>query len=244
VDHRLEGVDSQQPFHNSDESVQPGTSSYDYVDFGTSFSNQPPLPYHESPSFPTLDFSQYDDDGFAENSQPQYRFNETYNNPQLHSLSPISSNSTISSCPQLRPELSSDKNSPFMETITATHTTCLADNVPASKPKLDLFWTTFTCPNCKEVFNQEALFVRHKRHADCAMPSMGTGFTCQACGKSINSLKDLNRHQGGASSAPSCKVLKAQAKQLKPFLCTCGKGYSRIDGLQRHVKKTSCPKQA
>ena len=183
------------------------------------------------------------DEGFAEKSLPYYGFNDTLTNPPIPLLSPPSSVSVVSECLQSQFEASPSMSQPSASPRILPQIPSPPDDASATKSKLSLIWTTFACPYCKDVFVIEALWLRHKRQKDCTAPSSGESLACEACGKVIKSSKDLKRHQGGSRSAPSCPVLKAQAKQLKPFVCTCGNSYSRKDILQRHMNTKLCSPQ-
>lgn len=239
--HSLEGVGLQQPFHTPDKSVQTGTSSYGYDDFVASLFDQIPLPLQESQSIPSPDVSQLGDEGFTMNSISQYCFNDTTIDlfTHLHRQPPRVSTISAFLAPQLEPPPSASPPPALL--LTPIQVPNPKEDVLPTKQKLDMNWTTFTCSHCKEVFFREALYRRHTRRIRCTVPSLGASFECQLCGTATKSPKDLKRHQGGSRSAPACPILRAQSKQLNPFVCTCGKSFSRKDTLQRHVNKTSCP---
>ncbi|KAJ3014317.1 hypothetical protein HKX48_005220 [Thoreauomyces humboldtii] len=84
----------------------------------------------------------------------------------------------------------------------------------------------YTCPH-KDCGKE---FTRHfnlKSHLPLHDPERPRPFSCHACEKSFFKQNDLARHE---------QTHTGETERA----CSCGKRYSRVDALKRHVKQTGC----
>ncbi|KAI9310551.1 hypothetical protein DFJ73DRAFT_637060 [Zopfochytrium polystomum] len=65
--------------------------------------------------------------------------------------------------------------------------------------------------------------------AHSKLHGIGRPHQCRTCGIAFQRKQDLKRHE--LSHAES-----------KPFLCSCGSGFSRSDALHRHMRTYGCAK--
>ncbi|KAJ3174379.1 hypothetical protein HDU88_000347 [Geranomyces variabilis] len=85
----------------------------------------------------------------------------------------------------------------------------------------------YTCPHpgCGKQFTRHFNLKSHLPLHDPARPRL---YDCKECSKSFFKQNDLARHANTHTAENQCE-------------CSCGKRYSRVDALKRHVKSTGCP---
>ncbi|KAJ3183793.1 hypothetical protein HDU87_005909 [Geranomyces variabilis] len=85
----------------------------------------------------------------------------------------------------------------------------------------------YTCPHpgCGKQFTRHFNLKSHLPLHDPARPRL---YDCKECNKSFFKQNDLARHANTHTAENQCE-------------CSCGKRYSRVDALKRHVKSTGCP---
>ncbi|KAI8915326.1 hypothetical protein DFJ77DRAFT_430361, partial [Powellomyces hirtus] len=84
----------------------------------------------------------------------------------------------------------------------------------------------YTCPHpgCGKHFTRHFNLKSHLPLHDPERPRL---FDCNECGKSFFKQNDLARHANTHGGENQCE-------------CSCGKRYSRVDALKRHMKATGC----
>lgn len=82
----------------------------------------------------------------------------------------------------------------------------------------------FRClyPHCDRLFRRRYNLRSHIQTHLCDRP-----YTCDVCDATFVRPHDLRRHQRGHSTS-------------RPFTCPCGKGFTRMDALQRHRQRNIC----